>query len=339
LAWISHPQDKKNLNDTLRETVYVEVGKDALVTAISAPKDSQIFYYNDQLDSIQVTVLNQGRENMSQVAVNCQVFFEKSIVLNDQKQVDLNSGESKVVVFYPNKIWNIKGKGKVICETNHLDDQNIANDSMVRSFEVRSMRDLAINTVDSPNIGGSFIAGIPIKPQVSIENTGDDSAIVTQKIKLEIFSNDVNGSVIFSEEMLHPALNPSDAMTLFALNSFIPPSSGTYWIRAYAINNKDENAANDTLSGSFKVLTNTTHQLIENSISVYPNPSQSGDFTLKSTQELQAVGIFTPSGQKVAEFEQVSSNSIDLKIKGSGLYFIKGITTSGSQFFTNIVVE
>jgi len=79
--------------------------------------------------------------------------------------------------------------------------------------------------------------------------------------------------------------------------------------------------------------------MIENSIFVYPNPSQNGDFTLKSTQELQTVGIFTPSGQKVAEFEQVSSNSIDLKIKGSGLYFIKGITTSGSQFFTNIVVE
>lgn len=339
LAWISHPKDKKNQNDTLRETVYVEVGKDALVTTISAPKDSQIFYYYDQLDSIQVTVLNQGRENMSQIAVNCQVFFEKAIVLNDQKQVDLNSGESKVVVFYPNKTWLTRGKGKVICETNHLGDQNIANDSLVRNFEVRSKRDLGVYFVDQPYIGGSFISGISMKPQVSIENKGDDSVVLSQKVKLEIFSDRLNGNVVFAEEMLHPVLNPSDAMTLFALNSFTPPSSGTYWIRAYAINNKDENASNDTLSGTFQVLTNSTHKILENAVTVYPNPAQNGSFTLKSNQEMQSIVIFKSTGQKVAQFEQISSASIDLKINGSGLYFIKGITTTGSQFFTNIAVE
>ena len=339
LAWISHPKDKKNQNDTLRETVYVEVGKDALVTNISAPKDSQIFYYNDQLDSIQVTVLNQGRESMSQVAVNCQVFFEKAIVLNDQKQVDLNSGESKVVVFYPNKTWLTRGKGKVICETNHLGDQNIANDSLVRNFEVRSKRDLIINLIDSPSIGGSYVTGKSMWPQVKIANTGDDSSVISQNLKVEIYSDKINGNLVYSDQLSYPELGPTNQFTATAVQAFKPQTMGVYWIRAFALNNTDENSANDTLSGSFQVLVNSVINPSKIKVIAYPNPSSNGEFTLLSSEMLESVRVFSSTGQEVARFEHISAPLLNFTIKTSGLYFLRSTTASGSQFFTNIAVE
>lgn len=339
LAWISHPKDKKNQNDTLRETVYVEVGKDALVTNISSPLDSQIYYYNQKLDSIQVTVINQGRENMAQVAVNCQVFFEKSIVLNQQKLVDLKSGESQVVVFYPNKTWLTRGKGKVICETNHLDDQNIANDSLVRSFEVRSKRDLVLNSIDSPSIGGSYITGFTLWPKVNIENAGDDSTVIAQNLKVEIYSDKLNGNLVYSEVVSHPQLNPGEKITVQAVQAFKPQNMGSYWVKAFALNNNDENISNDTLSGSFQVLMNSVKKLSQLAVKTYPNPTKNGEFTLSANNELQSVVIFNSTGQQIAQFNNISSPQLNVKLTAVGLYFISGFTATGSQFFTNIVVE
>ncbi|MEY3965968.1 MAG: hypothetical protein RL263_1137 [Bacteroidota bacterium] len=339
LAWISHPKDKKNQNDTIRETVYVEVGKDALVTNISSPIDSQIYYYNQKLDSIQVSVINQGRENMTQVAVNCQVFFEKSIVLNQQKLVDLKSGESQVVVFYPNKTWLTRGKGKVICETNHLDDQNIANDSLVRSFEVRSMRDLVLNAIDSPSIGGSYVTGTSMWPQVNISNAGDDSSVISQNLKVEIYSDKLNGNLVYSDQLSYPQLGPTNQFTATAVQAFKPQTMGVYWIKAFAVNNTDENSSNDTLSGSFQVLVNSVENISNLTVMAYPNPSSNGEFTLSATEELISVAIFNATGQEIARFEYISSPQMKFQLNVSGLYFLRGFTASGSQFFTNIVVE
>ena len=176
-------------------------------------------------------------------------------------------------------------------------------------------------------------------PQVKIANTGDDSSVISQNLKVEIYSDKINGNLVYTDQLSYPELGPTNQFTVTAVQAFKPQTMGVYWIRAFALNNSDENSANDTLSGSFQVLVNSVINPSKIKVIAYPNPSSNGEFTLLSSEMLESVRVFSSTGQEVARFEHISAPLLNFTIKTSGLYFLRSTTASGSQIFTNIAVE
>ena len=88
-------------------------------------------------------------------------------------------------------------------------------------------------------------------------------------------------------------------------------------------------------SFSFDTLGLDDIELVDSSISVYPNPTQ-GIITITSKFQIETVDVYSILGHKVAEF--TNSSQLDLSQLTSGVYLLK-IKAEGKTTTKKIVIK
>lgn len=85
----------------------------------------------------------------------------------------------------------------------------------------------------------------------------------------------------------------------------------------------------------FKIDTTLRNQIADaqkNHIAIYPNPSKDGIFTLKSSRQVDAVGIYDLSGKSIGNIGNVSE-TCNFEVPAQGIYLVKAISGTDVQTF------
>lgn len=273
---VTHSADANYTNDTLRENILVQIGKDALMDSIGSPQNKEIFFLNDRLDSTFVRFRNQGTDTLSQVVLRSQLTFEKALYYQSRDTFDIAPNEVITRWLPTASSFNSLGKGFFRAWLQHPNDEDKSNDTLTHFYEVRSKRDLNIVWVDSPALGSVYQTGDKVYPLVYIANTGLDSAVFSGNLVLKVMKN---GQAWYTERMPFPLLNPGDTQLVQATQVLFFDEIGRYDLMCYAENNQDDNAENDTFQSSITVKVNSNF-LLGNPIQVFPNPNNKGELTL-----------------------------------------------------------
>ncbi len=299
-AFVKHPNDVLRANDTFTKKIWVLVGKDALITDVQSIADSEIKYQPTRLDTLRLTVQNQGVDNMTKVQVFAKIFRKGQSIYENFTSVDLTSSEQKIVEFLPSLGSLDTATYKIVTYTSSLEDQNIFNDSLVRVFYVRRASDLRLIMLDSPSVNEQYKTSLSMRPRVLLMNTGQDSTIRNIKMDLKIRLQG-NSTPVYETQMTLNELLPQQDATVFAMQDFTPTVQGAYDFEVYAVNNSDLWPSNDTLKGSFNVTVNAISDL-KNVINylVYPNPVKNGMLVLKADVQLSDVVITDVLGRNLA---------------------------------------
>jgi hypothetical protein len=291
---VTHTADRNQTNDTLRENIIVQIGKDALMDSIGSPQNNQIFYLNDRIDSSLVRFRNQGIDTLNQVILRTQLVFEKALYYQYSDTVNLAPGEVITQWLPTASSFNSLGKGFFRAWLQHPKDEDKSNDTLTHYYEVRSKRDLNIVLVDSPARGSVYQTGNKVYPIIYIANTGMDSAVFSGKLVLSVSKN---GQAWYTERMPFPLLNAGDTQRVQATQVLYFDEEGRYDLLCYAENNQDDNPVNDTFSSAITVKINSSYS-IEEAIQVFPNPNNTGELTLITDLPISEVKLLDVLGKE-----------------------------------------
>lgn len=291
---VTHPADKNLGNDTLKQNVLVQIGKDALIDSMGNPRNNQIFYLNDRIDSTLVRFRNQGIDTLNQVIIRSRLVFEKALYYQYSDTVNLAPNEEITQWLPTTTTFSSLGKGFFRAWLQHPGDADKSNDTLTHYFEVRSKRDLNILSVDSPALGSVYQTGNKVYPLIYIANTGLDSAVFSGKLVLNVLKN---GQAWYTERMPFPILKPSDTQMVQATQVLFFDEVGLYELVCYAENNQDDNPQNDTLRSSNTVKVNSDF-VIDSRIQVFPNPNNTGELTLLTDILISEVKLLDVLGKE-----------------------------------------
>jgi hypothetical protein len=293
---VNHPKDKNKTNDTVRKTVWVRIGKDALVESIAAPEHQQVYYVNDRVNTTVAYVLNQGNDTLKNVMVHSVWTFEKAIKYQRIDTLQLAPDETVMMVYPVNVTFNQPGKGSFRVWVQHPGDEDPTNDTLIHDYSVRSKRDLVIVAIDSPSVQMPVLTEYKLYPVIKIKNQATDSALLPGNLVVQIVKN---GNSWYTERLPIPVLEPGDSTTLQATQVAYFSELGEYQIIAYAEDNIDDNPGNDTLGFTFVVQQNQRNTINVDS-KVYPNPTKEAFVTVSNLSDFQQITMFDVVGREIA---------------------------------------
>ena len=303
---VNHPKEVHRINDTIRSTVQVRIGKDALVRSISAPNKDEVFYIKDVIDDAYAHLWNQGNDSLKNVVVYNVWTFEKAILYQSTDTLDFAPGDS-IQLHYPVKIqFNQAGKGFHRVWLHHPGDEDLSNDTITHFYTVRSKRDLQIRYVDSPSRNMSVFTDYKMYPIVTLVNQANDSAVIPGNLVLNIKQN---GNEWYSENIPYPGIEPGDSVTIQATQAVYFTKEANYELLCFAENNFDDNAENDTFSFNFQVSQNNIKQQQQESVIVFPNPTHTSSVLVRGVIQLNEFKMVDILGREVSlEQERVGQD-------------------------------
>lgn len=343
LVYLSNSIDGNKFNDTIKKNVVVEVGKDALVETINKPLDNSKIYLSDELDTIKLTIANQGRDTMFNLLVNYQIYDPfNDLISSSFMSVDGFPNSSQNINFLCNCNFKQKGRYKLLVYTSHIGDQNKFNDTQISYFFVKSKRDLAIVYLDSPAFNGQTRVGDKFFPIATIKNNGEDSNSLSGRLIYRVTQTSSN-TKIFETALNFPEINPDSSRILKFNDELVFNSEGIFSIECFAENNTDENRPNDTLSGFIQIFKNSLNAINLDQLRVFPTILSSGKLNIQSTNPIQNIYFVNSVGQNVMNIPMFNKSQNEVNIDYNtflirGVYFCV-IVTSANMVSVPVIIE
>ncbi len=315
--------DINTTNDTIFHTFNVEIGKDAYVVSVSELTNNQRYYINDRLDTTVVWIANQGIDSLLNISAKAILAFEKALYYESERTFDLGPNDSVYWKLPVNTTFTSRGSGKMQIILTSKEDQNPSNDTLENNFEVRSQRDWAILSVDTPSVFQNHYAGQKYYTVLRLANKGQDSSTYPGNL---IIKYSKNGTDWYEEQTPYPILEPDSQFTAQATQVVYFQTPGVYDLLAYPESNTDENPLNDTLRQQFNVLTNSWINLDATNIPrTYPNPA-SGSFVLQGVTNAHSMTLFNGSGKELKMNYRVKGKEYEITLPertASGIYYLR----------------
>lgn len=95
-----------------------------------------------------------------------------------------------------------------------------------------------------------------------------------------------------------------------------------------AFTGKNLNPGNTIEGGTSSCSTLSTSSESVSNISIYPNPSETGEFTINNQNDVLEITVYNLLGKKI--YQTKNTKSIDLKEHSSGIYLARILTNSGA---------
>ena len=234
-------------NDTLSHNFTAVVGKDAFPNDIILSVDSANFDLSDTLYEVKVAIENQGADTIKKVLINVSI-FEKGVRTAFNSKVTQLSGKAKdTLLFDLNHTFIELGKAELLVYTSSFEDQNIFNDSVWANINVQLLKDASILKAIQPGTGSKLIKNDSIRfPEILCSNMGKVRATGANQIVYQILQP-ASGTLIFSDTLKLPSLNPGDSLWVKSLKPVIFNEAGTFLLRSYFKNSLDGVRQNDSL--------------------------------------------------------------------------------------------
>ena len=327
--------DINSSNDTLTQYLDVEIGKDALIVSVSEPSNNQQYYIKDNIDTIDVLISNQGIDTLKNINIAATLGFEKAIYYQKDSVFHLGPSDSVRWRLSANIVFGVRGKGDFRVIIDAKEDQNQSNDTFYSKYVVRSRRDWAILSIDTPSIKENHYTGQKYYPALSIGNKGQDSSTFSGKIKLTITKE---GQDWYEETIPYPVLLPDSQTISQATQVVYFQEAGIYELLAYSLDNKDENPLNDTIRHTYNIRQNGFIQFKNDAMQVYPNPAKD-HVLIRMNRIPQKVSLVNSTG---ADFDLTFKPTDDgfyvnlpSKLSG-GVYYLK--VKSGSEIYQSQLI-
>lgn len=197
-----------------------------------------------------IKINNNGYlKNSDVVPVICQIWKGSTMVYNNIKSLNLDTGAIFDLDFTASFIPQNAGLHRVIAYTNYVSDVQRNNDTVTGTFWVSVGKDAFVQSIDTPLFSDLYFAKTSsIQPSATVSNQGK-LTMKNVKVYAEIYKN----KQLLYDDVVTDSLMGLETKKLQFSKSFVPPDSGTYsiWVRTFAMD--DQYIFNDTLKGSFTV--------------------------------------------------------------------------------------
>lgn len=292
--------DMNAKNDTMVKTIIADIGKDAFPEEIMIASNTK-YYLGKVLNTIQVTVNNQGRDTLKTVKTKIDLIYQNKWVKSTVFQTDTFAPRSnKVVNLNLNHSLDKIGWYTLRAITSHPLDQNVTNDTLDEMFEVLVDRDFVILAIDSPAYNYLYQTKQGMFPRVRISNLGKDSSLKSGQLFMQITS--MNNQVIWYKDTVNFAeMNAGDSVWVIFKKRMELNEIGLHKVAVNLIDKCDLISENDTLHSGFIVQLNGLNNASkENGVVIFPNPVKDKT-TIQSATDVVSYRLVDVMGRIISE--------------------------------------
>ena len=318
-------KDQNITNDTLRKFFQVKVSNDVGLDSIYNFTDEE----NLRAQSVfrpSVLINNYGLNNQNNgFIINYQVRNSNTatVIYDETETASLDSGEQKVHVF--NQTLPLTDSGSFTASARVLlnTDQRLNNDLKTQDFNVIYGSNISI--ADSfPKSGfryGPYIPSTNIAPLVKLSKTGDLVLPDSGKVFIEI--NAINTSYNYFDSVSYKLYDNKDTFIQFTKvfdNTIRDSFNANIWVLA----TENDFLEDDSINFGFRVDFATSLDLLEEGLSVGPNPGN-GIYTISVPSSFlnQSYQVYNTDGKEVLNGEITKmENRLDLQFLPAGVYFL-----------------